>query len=318
LKLRSTVATSTATITTRGSSHSSPNTLRAMTPAPLPRPSSRNSSPKPKSSAPRSTKNSPKAATVSSNSTLTIRPAPPRFWKKSARPTTDHEEGDVSLDASQAYVEGFPSIPAEGGMLATYSRTRAISREDIRFLSADHPLVQDTIDLLINSATGTTAFCLLESDTPNLLLEAVFVLETIEDTRWHLDQFLPPTPLRVLVDIHGRDRSAELSPEAFARDLEDAPLPQFLEKPGFNATLLKNLLERATELAEARATPLRQAARETAATTLTDELQRLVHLSKLNTSVSPREIELAKKQVRQTRKAIEASRLRLDSIRLIR
>jgi len=230
---------------------------------------------------------------------------------------TDHEEGDVSLDASQAYVEAFPSIPAEGGMLATYSRTRAISREDIRFLSADHPLVQDTIDLLINSATGTTAFCLLESDTPNLLLEAVFVLETIEDTRWHLDQFLPPTPLRVLVDIHGRDRSAELSPEALARDLEDAPLPQFLEKPGFNATLLKNLLEGATELAETKAAPLRQAARETAATALTDELQRLVHLSKLNTSVSPREIELAKKQVRQTRKAIEASRLRLDSIRLI-
>jgi len=230
---------------------------------------------------------------------------------------TDHEDGDVSLDASQAYVEGFPSIPAEGGMLATYSRTRAISREDIRFLSSDHPLVQDTIDLLVNSATGTTAFCLLESDTPNLLLEAVFVLETIEDTRWHLDQFLPPTPLRVLVDIHGRDRSAELSPEALARDLEDAPLPQFLEKPGFNATLLKNLLEGATELAEAHAAPLRQAARESAATALTDELQRLVHLSKLNRSVSPREIELAKKQVRQTRKAIEASRLRLDSIRLI-
>jgi len=230
---------------------------------------------------------------------------------------TEHEDGDVSLDASQAYVEAFPGIPAEGGMLATYSRTRAISREDIRFLSADHPLVQDTIDLLVNSTTGTTAFCLLESDTPNLLLEAVFVLETIEDTRWHLDQFLPPTPLRVLVDIHGRDRSAELSPEAFARDLEDAPLPQFLEKPGFNATLLKALLEGATERAEAHAAPLRQAARETAATALTDELQRLVHLSKLNRSVSPREIELAKKQVRQTRKAIEASRLRLDSIRLI-
>jgi len=230
---------------------------------------------------------------------------------------TDHEEGDVSFDASQAYVEAFPTIPAEGGLLATYSRTRAISREDIGFISADHPLVQDTLDLFINSPTGTTAFCLLESDTPNLLLEAVFVLEAIEDTRWHLDQFLPPTPLRVLVDIHGRDRSAELSPEALARDLEDAPLPQFLEKPGFNATLLKNLLEGATDLAETRAAPLRQAARETAATALTEELQRLVHLSKVNRNVSAREIDLAKKQVRQTRKAIEASRLRLDSIRLI-
>ncbi|KXU37700.1 helicase [Cephaloticoccus primus] len=229
----------------------------------------------------------------------------------------DHEAGDVSLDASQAYVEGFPAIPAEGGLLATYSRARAIAREDIGFLSADHPLVQDTIDLLIKSPTGTTAFCLLESDTPNLLLEAVFVLETVEDTRWHLDQFLPPTPLRVLVDIHGRDRGAELPPEALARDLEDAPLPQFLEKPGFNATLLKNLLEGATELAEAQAAPLRQAARETAAAHLTAELQRLVDLSKLNDNVSNKEIELAKQQVRQTRKAIEASRLRLDSIRLI-
>jgi ATP-dependent helicase HepA len=33
--------------------------------------------------------------------------------------------------------------------------------------------------------------------------------------------------------------------------------------------------------------------------------------------VRPEEIELAKKQVRQTRTAIEQSRLRLDSIRLI-
>src|SRR5690606_34957560 len=102
-----------------------------------------------------------------------------------------------------------------------------------------------------------------------------------------------------------------------ARDLEDAPLPRFLEKPGFNATLLKNLLEGASERAEALAQPLRQTARENAATVLTAELQRLVTLGKLNDNVRPEEIELAKKQVRQTRTAIEQSRLRLDSIRLI-
>jgi ATP-dependent helicase HepA len=45
----------------------------------------------------------------------------------------EHEEGDVFLDPSHAYVEGFPSIPKEG-MLATFSRQRAIAREDIRFL----------------------------------------------------------------------------------------------------------------------------------------------------------------------------------------
>ena len=50
---------------------------------------------------------------------------------------------------------------------------------------------------------------------------------------------------------------------------------------------------------------------------LTADLQRLVTLGKLNENVLPEEIDLAKKQVRQTRTAIEQARLRLDSIRLI-
>ena len=228
----------------------------------------------------------------------------------------EHEEGDVFLDASQAYVEGFPAIPREG-MLATYDRRRAIAREDIRFLSADHPLVHDTIDLLVDSPAGTTAFCLLEADKPNLLLEAVFVLETVADARWHVDQFLAPTPVRILVDIHGRDLTDAPDRASLAAEIEDAPLPRFLERPGFNATLLKNLVQGASDLATSRSQALKKAAREKAATTLTAELQRLVDLSRLNDNVRPEEIELAKKQVLHTRTAIEQARLRLDSLRLI-
>lgn len=228
----------------------------------------------------------------------------------------DQEGGDVILDADHAFVEGFPTIPREG-LLATYDRRRAIAREDMAFISADHPLVEDTIDLLIDSTAGTTAFCTLEADKPNLLLEAVFVLEIVADTRWHVDQFLSPTPLRVVVDIHGKDRSAELGRVSLSADVEDAPLPRFLERPGFNGTLLKNLVSGAAERAEAQAKSIKQAAREKAAAVLTAELQRLVDLSKLNDNVRADEIELAKKQVLQVRTAIEQARVRLDSLRLI-
>jgi len=228
----------------------------------------------------------------------------------------DHEEGDVFLDASHAYVEGFPSIPRDG-MLATYDRSRAIVREDIRFLSADHALVQDSIDLLVDSPAGTTAFCTLETARPNLLLEAIFVLEAVADARWQVDRFLAPTPVRVLLDIHGKDHTENPEAEAWIDDLADAPLPRFLERPGFNAHLLKNMVEAATERATAATKTLKQAARERAATTLTVELQRLVDLGKVNDHVSPKEIELAKKQVLQTRTAIEQARLRLDSLRMI-
>ncbi|HTJ78683.1 MAG TPA: helicase-related protein [Rariglobus sp.] len=229
---------------------------------------------------------------------------------------SEHEDGDVNLDASHAYVEGFPSIPRDG-MLATYDRKRAIAREDIRFISADHPLVQDSIDLLVNSPAGSTSFCVLEADKPNLLLEAVFVLETVADAKWHVDQFLAPTPIRVLVDIHGKDLTEDTNYSQLTKDVEDAPLPRFLERPGFNGTLLKNLVEGASERATARTLTLKKAARERAATVLTADLQRLVDLGKLNDNVRPEEIDLAKKQVLQVRTAIEAARLRLDSLRLI-
>ncbi|WP_438482189.1 RNA polymerase-associated protein RapA [Oleiharenicola lentus] len=228
----------------------------------------------------------------------------------------EDENGDITLDPSHAYVDSFPSINADG-MLATFKRERAIAREDISFISQDHALVQNAIDLLIDSKAGTTSFVQLEGDKPNLLLEAVFVLETVADSKWHVDQFLAPTPVRVLVDIHGKDLSFAPDRANLAKDIEDAPLPRFLARPGFNATLLKNLVEGASEFAAKHSLVLKKDARERAAAVLTADLQRLVDLSKLNDNVRPEEIELARKQVLQTRTAIEQARLRLDSLRLI-
>ena len=62
---------------------------------------------------------------------------------------------------------------------------------------------------------------------------------------------------------------------------------------------------------------MKKSAREAAAAALTAELQRLVDLAKYNDHVRAEEIELARKQVLQTRTAIEQARLRLDSIRLV-
>jgi len=228
----------------------------------------------------------------------------------------EHEEGDVFLDPSHAYIEAFPSIPREG-MLATFSRTRAIAREDIRFLSPDHPLIRDAMDLLVDSPAGTTAFSFLPSTTPNLLLEAVFLLETVADSRWHVDQFLAPTPVRVLVDLRGQDHSASRSALAIAGGVEDSDLRRFLEKAAFNAASLKALIAGAGERAADTARGLTDAAEARAVSILAAEIQRLTDLRVLNDHIRPEEIALAQEQLLQTREAIRAARLRLDSIRLI-
>jgi ATP-dependent helicase HepA len=228
----------------------------------------------------------------------------------------DHEEGDVFLDPSHAYLESFPSIPPDG-MLATFNRTRAIAREDIRFLSADHPLVQDAIDLLIDSPAGTTAFGAVEAKTPNLLLEAVFVLEAMADTRWHVDRFLAPTPVRVVVDLRGGDLTAQRDVGTLAGYVEDGDLHRFLERPGFGPDAIRTMLETATRRAEADAAQLRETATAEAARTLKAELQRLTDLQKVNDHVRPEEVALLTQQLERTQAAIKDARLRLDSLRLV-
>ena len=228
----------------------------------------------------------------------------------------EEENGDVRLDPSHAFVEGFPSIPREG-MLATFDRQRAIAREDIRFLSPDHSLVQDAIDLLIDSPSGTTAFGRRHADRPNLLLEAIFVLEAVADARWNVDQFLAPFPLRVVVDLRGNDLTAERDAPTLAVEVADATIQRFLERPGFDLTLLKTMLDGATGRAGEAALSLKEAAQAKAAAVLTADWQRLTDLQRLNDHVRPEELALAREQLEHTCAAIAQARLRLDALRLI-
>ena len=228
----------------------------------------------------------------------------------------EHEDGDLFLDPSHAYIEGFPSIPADG-MLATFSRARAIVREDIRFLSADHPLIQDAIDLLVESKAGTTALGNIPAEEPNLLLEAVFILEPVADPRWQVDRFLPPTPVRVLVDLRGEEAGAEFGEQVVSAGFEDMDPHRFLEGGGFGAEQLKELIAAATSAAEEQAAAARTAARVAAEKALGEDITRLESLRRINDHVRPEEIALAREQREQTTKAIGAARLRLDALRIV-
>lgn len=228
----------------------------------------------------------------------------------------EHEGGDVHIDASHAYVEAFPSIPSEG-MLATFDRKRAIAREDVVFVTQDHNLISESFDLLVNSDKGTASFCIMEGDIPNILLETVFVLESVSNSKLHVDRFLSPIPVRIVVDIRGNDLSSTLDATALAKVLENGSINRFLERPGFTVEFLRAMLEGAEELAEKSAKKLRSNARTSMIQTLSTELSRLEDLSRINDNVTEAEIELAKREIRGVDNAIKQSRLRLDSIRLI-
>jgi ATP-dependent helicase HepA len=144
----------------------------------------------------------------------------------------------------------------------------------------------------------------------------------VADARWHVDEFLPPAPVRVVVDLRGRDRTAEhpaaaVAAAAVAAEAVDRALRPLLERPGFNGDLLRAMLEAAEARADAAAAGLRAAAAARADTVLAEGVARLESLRRINDTVRPAEIELAAEQRRRIGEAIGQARLRLDAVRLL-
>ena len=109
------------------------------------------------------------------------------------------------LQPASIITEVFPSIPREG-ICVTFDRKHALRREDISFLSWDHPMTTGAIDMVLSSGTGSASFGVLRgSDSPGLLLELLFVLETSGGQSIFVDRFLPKTPLRIVVDHTGKE-----------------------------------------------------------------------------------------------------------------
>jgi ATP-dependent helicase HepA len=211
----------------------------------------------------------------------------------------------------------FPSLPAEG-MVATCDRRRALSREDVGFLTWDHPMVTGAMDLLLGSETGNCAFAVQPvANERTLLLELIFVLEAIAAPRLHADRFLPLTPIRLVVSHKLEDVSRTFLGTNWERKLQKGSPYKLIENAEIVSRTLPAMLQNATNLAETKAAALRQSALDEMNHLLGHEVERLRTLAQVSHHVRPLEVRLAQAQQEELATALQQSRLRLDSLRLI-
>ena len=137
------------------------------------------------------------------------------------------------------------------------------------------------------------------------------------DSRWHVDQFLAPTPVRVLVDVRGADLTEDRDTAVVRAERQDGDLRTLSRAAGLQCRAPETLVDAATERAEERSRTVVAAASAKAQATLADDLQRLIDLGRLNALVREEEIQLAREQLARVGAAIGQARLRLDSIRLL-
>jgi ATP-dependent helicase HepA len=211
----------------------------------------------------------------------------------------------------------FPSIPPEG-IGVTFDRKRALSREDISFLSWDHPMTTASIDMVLSSGTGSASFGVLRgSNSPGVLLEILFVLETTSEQSIYVDRFLPNTPLRIVVDHTGKEVTEKYTVEIFDKKLIPGSIDPLLDNEMIVETLLPDMISAAKSIAAIQRKKEIAKGLQRMNLTLNHEIDRLKILHQKNKNIRPEEIQIALDEQITLTTLIQNAQVRMDAIQLI-
>ncbi len=222
----------------------------------------------------------------------------------------------VVLDPEYLSTDGFPGLK-DGPQQVTFDRATALAREELPLLRLDHPLVGGALDLLLESQQGNAAI-LIDAALPprTALLECVFALECVADRKLNVGRFLPPLPLRTVVDTRLTQRNDYAPHPASVARAKEQPIDAARYRP-LLAKLVPPMLAACETQARGLAATEVGAALAAAQNELDGEHARLSALAKVNPSVRADEIEAIAAELDALREALANAAPRLDAIRFV-
>ncbi|PIA74684.1 RNA polymerase-binding ATPase [Ectopseudomonas toyotomiensis] len=232
----------------------------------------------------------------------------------------DHSDNALILRPSEKMLDASFPLGDDEAVTITYDREQALAREDMQFLTWEHPMVQGGMDLVLSGSMGNTAVALIKNKAlkpGTVLLELLYVSEVVGPRKLQLGRFLPPAALRCLLDANGNDLAAKVGFETLNDQLESVPRAsanKFVQAQ-------RDVLAKQINDAEAKVMPrhverVSEAKRRLIAE-LDEELARLVALRAVNPSVRDSEIEALREQREQSLAMFDKAALRLEAIRVL-
>lgn len=227
------------------------------------------------------------------------------------------ENALVLTPGDHMLVPSFPGLPQDG-MTITFDRNTALSRDDMALLSWDHPMMRGGIDLILGSEIGATSVALLKNKAlpvGSILLELIFVAESAAHPQ--LYRFMPPTPIRLLMDKNGQNLGEKVAFDAFNRQL--TPVNRHLGSKLVTASqpVIHGLIGKGQAIAEELKAGIVDKARAQMAQTLQQDLDRLEALKAVNPNVRDSELEYLRNLQAELHHLIDQTQLKLDAIRFI-
>ncbi len=232
----------------------------------------------------------------------------------------DHSDNALILRPSEKMLDASFPLGDDEGVTITYDREQALSREDMQFITWEHPMVQGGMDLVLAGSMGNTAVALIKNKAlkpGTVLLELLYVSEVVAPRSLQLGRYLPPAALRCLLDTNGNDLASRVSFETLNDQLESVPKAsanKFIQAQ--RDVLAPRITAGESKIAPRHAERVAQAQHRLAAET-EEELARLTALQAVNPTVRDSELVALRKQREDGLAMLDKAALRLEAIRVL-
>ena len=229
------------------------------------------------------------------------------------------ENSIVITPTGTMLVPDFPGLKEEG-VTVTFDRQLALAREELEFLTWDHPMIRQGIDLIVSGDIGKASMALLvnkQLPAGTLLVELIYMIESQSPKGLQLNRFLPPTPVRLLLDSKGNNLAEQVNFNTLQNKLK--PLSKDIANK--MVKMARPNIEQLIKLGDRKITEIAQAqiqeASRLADQTLSTELNRLIALKAVNKNIRQAEIDVLEKQRVLSLEELSKASWRLDSLRVI-
>tara|TARA_R110002049_G_scaffold13509_3_gene58699 strand:- start:48301 stop:51114 length:2814 start_codon:yes stop_codon:yes gene_type:complete len=233
--------------------------------------------------------------------------------------TEFHSEHSYILRPGDHMHANFPGLNEEGNTI-TFNREKALRREDMEFLSWEHPMITESMEMIQNSEFGNTALALISLESlpkGTLFIETWYAINIIANKSLQLERYLPLHPTRFLIDNNKKDFSQLLPFEKLNPLCNSIPKKTALSIAEKTRAITQEVLIHSQKLADDKIVEIKNSAQKRMVNDLSSELNRLKALQKVNSTIRDDEIDYLEHRIQLSEQQIERARFQLQGIRLI-
>ncbi len=235
------------------------------------------------------------------------------------------DESYAIAPTEEMIVPAFPAVPDEG-MTASFSRQLSLHREDLQFLTWQHPMVRGAIDMVLDSPQGGAAVSLLSAvdagkvgiTEADFVIEVSYRLQASAPKHLQMSRYLPATSFNyTLVPESDAQHSGTISLDPVRQRL------RFIDKHDASGLVSEHqariveLLKKGEAQAQAEMALLVSAASNTMLKVQTAEIKRLVALKQVNPNVRESELEFLKDQTLQLHQSISQASIEMLAVHVV-